>query len=76
MSTYLLHNVTIVTAEKEAVGSIIVSDGKIAEVFYAEDEGYDYKIFKATSGCSDIQRLELDGKHVMAGGIDAHVHFR
>ena len=76
MSTYLLHNATIVTAEKEAVGSIIVSDGKIAEVFYAEDEGYDYKIFKATSRCSDIQRMELDGKHVMAGGIDAHVHFR
>lgn len=76
MSTYLLHNATVVTAGKEAVGSIIVSDGKIAEIFYAEDEGYDYKIFKATSGCSDIQRMELAGKHIMAGGIDAHVHFR
>ena len=41
MSTYLLHKATIVTAEKEAVGSIVISEEIIADVIYAEDEGYD-----------------------------------
>ena len=76
MSTYLLHKATIVTAEKEAVGSIIISEGKIAEVIYMDDEGFDYKVFSAVKKYSDIQRIELEGKHIMAGGIDAHVHFR
>ena len=48
MSTYLLHKATIVTSEKEAVGSIIISEGKIAEVIYMDDEGFDYKVFSAT----------------------------
>ena len=76
MSTYLLHKATIVTAEKEAVGSVIISDGKIVDVIYAEDETFDYKIFKATQIHKDIERIELEGKHLIAGGIDAHVHFR
>lgn len=76
MSTYLLHKATIVTSEKEAVGSIIISEGKIAEVIYMDDEGFDYKVFSAVKKYSDIQRIELEGKHMMAGGIDAHVHFR
>ncbi len=76
MSTYLLHKATIVTAEKEAVGSIIISEGKIADVLYVEDEGFDYKIFTATKKYSGIERIELEGKYLMAGGIDAHVHFR
>ena len=76
MSTYLLHKATIVTAEKEAVGSIVISEEKIADVIYAEDEGYDYKIFSIVKKFPGIERIELEGKHLMAGGIDAHVHFR
>ena len=76
MSTYLLHKATIVTAEKEAVGSIVISEEKIADVIYAEDECYDYKIFSIVKKFPDIERIELEGKHLMAGGIDAHVHFR
>lgn len=76
MSTYLLHKATIVTAEKEAVGSIVISEEKIADVIYAEDEDYDYKIFSIVKKFPDIERIELEGKHLMAGGIDAHVHFR
>ena len=62
MSTYLLHKATIVTSEKEAVGSIIISEGKIAEVIYMDDEGFDYKVFSAVKKYSDIQRIELEGK--------------
>ena len=76
MSTYLLHKATIVTAVKEAVGSVIISEGKIVDVIYSDEEGYDYKVFAATRQYPDLQRIELEGKHLMAGGIDAHVHFR
>ena len=30
----LLHNATIITAEKEAVGSILIEDGKITDIIY------------------------------------------
>ena len=49
MKTYLLHKATVVTAQKEAVGSVIISGGRIADVIFAEDEGFDYKIELATS---------------------------
>lgn len=76
MSTYLLHKATIVTAEKEAVGSVVISEGKIADVFYANEEGYDYKVFTATRKYPAIETISLDGRYLMAGGIDGHVHFR
>ena len=76
MSTFLLHKATIVTAEKEAVGSVIISEGKIVDVIYAEDETFDYKIFKASQQYKEMERIELEGKYLIAGGIDAHVHFR
>lgn len=76
MSTYLLHKATIVTAEKEAVGSVVISEGKIADVFYADEEGYDYKVFTATRKYPAIETISLDGRYLMAGGIDGHVHFR
>ena len=76
MGTYLLHKATIVTGEKEAVGSIIVHEGKIVDIYYADNEDFDYKVFKAGTAYPGIERVELEGKWLMAGGIDAHVHFR
>lgn len=76
MKTYLLHKATIVTAEKEAVGSVVVSDGKIADVFYIDSEDFDYRIFKTRSTYPDIETVELEGRYLIAGGIDGHVHFR
>ena len=42
----ILHNPTIVTAEKEAAGSIIIKDGKIADVLYSENEDYGFRMSK------------------------------
>lgn len=75
-NTYLLHKATIVTAAKEAVGSVVISEGKIADVFYADEEGYDYKVFTTARKYPDIRTLDLEGRYLMAGGIDPHVHFR
>ena len=69
-----LHNVTIITAEKEAVGSILIKDGKIDTIIYKEEDTYIYKVMEILKSKPEV--LELEGKCIMAGGIDAHVHFR
>ena len=70
----LLHNATIITAEKEAVGSILIRDGKIEDIIYKEDNDYIPKVMGFLKNSQEV--MELEGKCVMAGGIDAHVHFR
>lgn len=74
MKTILLHNANIVTSEKEAVGSILVKDGKIAKILYKDCEGYDFHIYNIRKENPEV--WDLEGKWLMAGGIDAHVHFR
>ena len=71
----LLENATIVTSEKVATGSILVDEGKIAEIFYSEAEDYNFNIYKVKQNDS-LEVYDLSGKHIIAGGIDAHVHFR
>ena len=70
----LLHNATIITAEKEAVGSILIEDGKISDIIYKDIDNYVMKVIDILKNKPEV--LELEGKCVMAGGIDAHVHFR
>ena len=69
-----LHNAKIITSEKEAVGSILIEDGKIKDILYKEEDGYITAVLNILK--SKPQMMELEGKCVMAGGIDAHVHFR
>ena len=69
-----LHNATIITSEKEAVGSVLIEDGKIQDIIYKEEDGYIPAVLDILK--SGPQVMELEGKCVMAGGIDAHVHFR
>lgn len=70
----LLENATIVTSEKEAKGSVLIKDGLIAEVLYCEDEDYGFRLFKIKQTGPEVR--DLTGRHLMAGGIDSHVHFR
>ena len=76
MTPVLLHRATIVTASKEAVGSLIISDGIIADVIYADNDGFEARIKEAYGRYPDLVTYDLSGKYLMAGGIDAHVHFR
>lgn len=69
-----LHNATIITSEKEAVGSVLIEDGKIKDIIYKEEDGYIPAVMDILK--TGPQVMELEGKCVMAGGIDAHVHFR
>ena len=70
----LLENGIIVTSEKEEKGTIVIDDGTILDVLYTADEGYTLKVWKYRKEADQV--IDIEGKHVMAGGIDAHVHFR
>ncbi len=70
----LLENETIVTSGKEAIGSVIIDGQVIKDVLYADAEDYQYCLFRYRKEADEA--IDLTGKHLIAGGIDAHVHFR
>lgn len=72
----ILHKATIVTGERAATGSIIINEGRIVDVLYADAEDFDFRIGKIIKETPEADVWNLEGKHIMAGGIDAHVHFR
>ena len=72
----ILHKGTIVTSEKETVGTIVVENGRIADIYYSDSEDFDYRTNKVIQENPEAELWNLEGKHIIAGGIDAHVHFR
>ena len=70
----LLENGIIVTSEKEEKGTIVIDEGTILDVLYITDEGYPLAVWNYKKQAEQV--IDIDGMHVMAGGIDAHVHFR
>lgn len=75
MGKYLLNNAKVVTGEYAKKGAVAITDGRIEKIFVENDEGVldDMAIFQASKG---REIIDLEGKVLMAGGIDAHVHFR
>ena len=55
-----LHNATIITSEKEAVGSILIEDGKIKDIIYKEEDGYIPAVLDILK--SGPQVMELEGR--------------
>ena len=76
MKAALLYNATVVTAEKEAVGSVLVIDSTIEEVIFSDREDYGFRVDRIMKQYEGLEVIDLEGKWLMAGGIDAHVHFR
>ena len=72
----ILDKATIVTSEKEAIGTIVVENGRISDICYSDNEDFEYRIEKIIKENADAEVWNLEGKHIIAGGIDAHVHFR
>ena len=64
MRRLLLKNATVITGSSSAIGHVAIEGDRIKEVRYG----------KLPSGWNG--GLDLSGKILMAGGIDAHVHFR
>lgn len=76
MKAILLHNATVVTSEKEAVGSVLVIGDTIEEVIFSDHEDYGFRVERIIKQHEGLEVIDLEGKWLMAGGIDAHVHFR
>ena len=72
----LLQNATLVTAEDVAPGSILIDGDRIAEVFREDSEGDAARLAFTLEKNPGIRVIDLTGRHIIAGGIDAHVHFR
>ena len=45
MKATLLNKATIITSEKEVIGSILIVDDLIEEVIYSDREDFDYHIY-------------------------------
>lgn len=82
----LLTGADIVTAEYAQKGAILIENETIAKIWrtdgdgFAEYEGEKIPLDKLAGQISasdgNLQIVDLSGKTIMAGGIDAHVHFR
>ena len=63
---YYIKNATLVNEGETFVASVLVADGKIAKIV-REGEKFDY---------GSAQVVEAQGKYLIPGIIDEHVHFR
>ena len=78
----LLTGASIVTAEKAGQGALLIDGETIGGVWFSDEDGLiDFDGEKLSPetlqsrGNADVTR-DLSGKLLMAGAIDAHVHFR
>ena len=74
MARILLTNATIVTGASTKKGALAIDGERIAGIWYREDSASDDS--EASRAFPNAEIIDLDGKVLMAGGIDAHVHFR
>ncbi len=74
MAKTLLTNATIVTGASSKKGALAVDGERISGIWY-RTEGSDSDS-EALRAVPDAEVIDLGGKILMAGGIDAHVHFR
>ena len=86
-NSILLSEASIATSKEVRQGTLLVEDGKIAGIWYRNDDGtvnYDGDNIDYSSLAEKIlgtrapqsKLIKLPGKVIMAGAIDAHVHFR
>lgn len=76
MNGYILKNATLVTSSEEILGTVVISGDKITGIFHSDSADYISRISELSEKYCGYEVLDLEGKHLMAGGIDAHVHFR
>ena len=74
MARILLTNATIVTGASSKKGALAIDGERIAGIWYRGTGDSDDS--KAAGTFTDAEIIDLEGKILMAGGIDAHVHFR
>ena len=74
MVRILLTNATIVTGASTKKGALAIDGERIVGIWHQSDSDSDGS--EALRAFPDAEVIDLEGKVLMAGGIDAHVHFR
>ena len=74
MARILLTNATIVTGASTKKGALAIDGERIVGIWHRSDS--DSNDSEALRVFPDAEVIDLEGKVLMAGGIDAHVHFR
>ncbi len=74
MARILLTNAAIVTGASSKKGALAVDGERIAGIWHRGSSESDDS--EALQAFPDSEIIDLEGKVLMAGGIDAHVHFR
>ena len=82
----LLCGALIATSEKVQQGALLIEGERIKKIWLADEQGMvaldgaavDLKALagKIHECAPEAEIMDLEGKVIMAGGIDAHVHFR
>ena len=72
----LLKNATLVTAAKVGEGAVLIDGDRISAVWWADSEDYNFRLDMFLKKNPEAEISDLTEKHIIAGGIDAHVHFR
>ena len=72
MGRYLLTGAQIVTGAESKKGALAIDGRKIEKIWYENEDG----TIDAAPLHPDTEVIDLNGMVLMAGGIDAHVHFR
>ena len=66
MKRTLIQNAVIVNEGRKVLGSVVIENEKIAEIWVGEEN--------ATAPCDEI--IDATGCYLLPGAIDEHVHFR
>ena len=74
MGKTLFVNAVLATASREGKGALGIDGERIAGIWFREEGADDDSA--AMEAFPDADVIDLGGKVLMAGGIDAHVHFR
>ncbi|MGN0189089.1 MAG: amidohydrolase family protein [Candidatus Cryptobacteroides sp.] len=79
MGRYVLYGGTAVTGGRFGTALVVIEGERIREVVFEDEASYADVMGRALSGKGEYEgfgRICVSGKYVLAGGIDAHTHFR
>lgn len=78
MNKYLIHNGLIIKGDKTEKGSIEITNNLISNLYYYSELSISAEDFLSSfrEKHPDYQIIDTSNKYILAGGIDAHVHFR
>lgn len=76
MKHTLLYGGTVVTGKKCGPGAVLIAGDRIAGVYFEDDGNAEGSAEADKWKESADETIDVTGKVVIAGGIDAHVHFR